>query len=297
MMMNQHHRWNHLVLPSTATSTTKDDDDDDVCAQASHKKRPAHLTSSSWDLDETEATSKIDDGDDDEDDDSLILSSSTIASTTSSTTTTTSSSLRTPPCLQEYPKQHGKTVIDPTGSLSLLARQSTRKSLLPRPPTRQPLQGIVPQEIVLEEDTTDKPSRTAHVSTTGATATTHPRRQHPISWGKISPPPRSTTTRQCQSGFRHVSNLVTTDSRGAKGIYTGWVGLPTCMPHGNGRMDYEDCKDDVDGSRRRVVFYQGKWERGYWHGRGCSRDSNGNVYRGDFCFGKTQKCQAVEDCR
>ncbi|KAL3907470.1 MAG: hypothetical protein SGILL_008862 [Bacillariaceae sp.] len=64
------------------------------------------------------------------------------------------------------------------------------------------------------------------------------------------------------------------DPYGDKGTYTGVVLRTTGMPHGLGRMIYEE-----DGR-----IYQGDWRHGRWHGFGTASFSNGDSYEGGYRF-------------
>ena len=64
------------------------------------------------------------------------------------------------------------------------------------------------------------------------------------------------------------------DPYGDKGTYTGVVLRNTGMPHGLGRMIYEE--------DRRV--FEGDWRHGRWHGYGRASFSNGDSYEGEYKF-------------
>ena len=64
------------------------------------------------------------------------------------------------------------------------------------------------------------------------------------------------------------------DPYGDKGRYTGVVLRSTGMPHGLGRMLYED-----DGRT-----YEGDWRHGRWHGHGHATFANGDSYEGEYRF-------------
>ena len=64
------------------------------------------------------------------------------------------------------------------------------------------------------------------------------------------------------------------DPYGDKGKYTGIVLRSTGMPHGLGRMVYED-----DGRT-----YEGDWRHGRWHGFGRATFANGDSYEGEYRF-------------
>ena len=64
------------------------------------------------------------------------------------------------------------------------------------------------------------------------------------------------------------------DPYGDKGRYTGVVLRSTGMPHGLGRMLYED-----DGRT-----YEGDWRHGRWHGHGYATFANGDSYKGEYRF-------------
>jgi hypothetical protein len=64
------------------------------------------------------------------------------------------------------------------------------------------------------------------------------------------------------------------DPYGDKGKYSGIVLRSTGMPHGPGRMVYED-----DGRT-----YDGDWRHGRWHGNGRATFANGDTYKGEYRF-------------
>ncbi len=71
-----------------------------------------------------------------------------------------------------------------------------------------------------------------------------------------------------------VTNKTLLDPYGDKGTYTGVVLRNTGMPHGLGRMVYEE--------DRRV--FEGDWRHGRWHGYGRASFSNGDSYEGQYKF-------------
>lgn len=71
-----------------------------------------------------------------------------------------------------------------------------------------------------------------------------------------------------------VVNKSLLDPYGDKGTYTGVVLRSTGMPHGLGRMIYEE-----DGR-----IYEGDWRHGRWHGYGRATFSNGDSYEGEYKF-------------
>lgn len=71
-----------------------------------------------------------------------------------------------------------------------------------------------------------------------------------------------------------VVNKKLLDPYGDKGTYTGVVLRNTGMPHGLGRMVYEE--------DRRV--FEGDWRHGRWHGYGRASFSNGDSYEGEYKF-------------
>ncbi|CAJ1966023.1 unnamed protein product [Cylindrotheca closterium] len=71
-----------------------------------------------------------------------------------------------------------------------------------------------------------------------------------------------------------VVNKTLLDPYGDKGVYTGVVLRTTGMPHGLGRMVYEE-----DGR-----IFEGDWRHGRWHGYGKATFSNGDAYDGEYKF-------------
>jgi len=64
------------------------------------------------------------------------------------------------------------------------------------------------------------------------------------------------------------------DPYGDKGCYTGLILKSTGMPHGSGRMVYEEDKR----------IYEGEWRHGRWHGFGRAKFANGDSYEGQYRF-------------
>jgi hypothetical protein len=62
------------------------------------------------------------------------------------------------------------------------------------------------------------------------------------------------------------------DPHGACGLYSGDVLQSTGMPHGVGRMVYDD-----DG-----CTYEGDWHHGRWHGFGTFNRVSGDSYEGEY---------------
>mmetsp|Transcript_19637 Transcript_19637/g.54798 ORF Transcript_19637/g.54798 Transcript_19637/m.54798 type:complete len:282 (+) Transcript_19637:3378-4223(+) len=71
-----------------------------------------------------------------------------------------------------------------------------------------------------------------------------------------------------------VVNKILLDPYGDKGTYTGVVLRNTGMPHGLGRMVYEE--------DNRV--FEGDWRHGRWHGYGRATFSNGDSYEGEYKY-------------
>jgi hypothetical protein len=61
---------------------------------------------------------------------------------------------------------------------------------------------------------------------------------------------------------------------GDLGVYSGQVLLSTGLPHGSGKMIYED-----DGRT-----YDGDWRHGRWHGWGRATFSNGDAFEGFYKY-------------
>ncbi|CAB9528198.1 whole genome shotgun sequence [Seminavis robusta] len=71
-----------------------------------------------------------------------------------------------------------------------------------------------------------------------------------------------------------VINQSLLDPYGDKGIYTGLILKSTGMPHGSGRMIYEEDQR----------IYEGEWRHGRWHGFGEAKFANGDNYEGEYRF-------------
>ena len=73
---------------------------------------------------------------------------------------------------------------------------------------------------------------------------------------------------------QQVTNQVILDPYGDKGTYTGVILRSTGMPHGSGRMIYQEDKRTYDG----------EWRHGRWHGYGMATFANGDKYQGEYRF-------------
>jgi hypothetical protein len=73
---------------------------------------------------------------------------------------------------------------------------------------------------------------------------------------------------------QHVNQKTILDPYGDKGIYTGIILRSTGMPHGSGRMLYQEDKRTYDG----------EWRHGRWHGYGRATFANGDTYNGEYRF-------------
>lgn len=69
-----------------------------------------------------------------------------------------------------------------------------------------------------------------------------------------------------------VKNQPILDPYGDQGSYSGSVSNSSALPHGRGRMLYDD--------NQRV--YSGGWNNGRWHGVGQAIFANGDTYQGDY---------------
>lgn len=91
------------------------------------------------------------------------------------------------------------------------------------------------------------------------------------------------TSTCCEDRLKVVDKKLS-DPYGDKGVYTGVLLRSTMMPHGHGRMVYDD-----DGRT-----YEGEWRHGRWHGHGSAAFTNGDTYVGDYRFdqrhGKGKYC-------
>mmetsp|Transcript_31613 Transcript_31613/g.46650 ORF Transcript_31613/g.46650 Transcript_31613/m.46650 type:complete len:757 (+) Transcript_31613:66-2336(+) len=81
-------------------------------------------------------------------------------------------------------------------------------------------------------------------------------------------------TSTCDEERLDVINKKLADPYGDRGIYTGVLLRSTGMPHGLGRMVYDD-----DGRT-----YDGEWRHGRWHGFGQAVFLNGDTYEGEYKF-------------
>jgi len=73
---------------------------------------------------------------------------------------------------------------------------------------------------------------------------------------------------------QNVTDKVLLDPYGDKGNYNGLILKSTGMPHGRGKMVYDE--------DQRV--YEGEWRHGRWHGFGQAFFANGDSYEGEYRF-------------
>lgn len=81
-------------------------------------------------------------------------------------------------------------------------------------------------------------------------------------------------TSTCYEDRLKVVDRKLSDPYGDTGVYTGVLLRSTMMPHGPGRMVYDDDRRNYDG----------EWRHGRWHGYGSATFPNGDTYVGDFKF-------------
>jgi hypothetical protein len=67
-----------------------------------------------------------------------------------------------------------------------------------------------------------------------------------------------------------VKSLEVTDPYGEKGTYTGSISKATGMPHGHGRLEYDEAGR----------WYDGDWKHGRWTGIGILSNGDGDFYNG-----------------
>jgi hypothetical protein len=67
-----------------------------------------------------------------------------------------------------------------------------------------------------------------------------------------------------------VKSLEVTDPYGEKGTYTGSISKATGMPHGHGRLEYDEAGR----------WYEGDWKHGRWTGVGILSNGDGDFYKG-----------------
>jgi hypothetical protein len=73
---------------------------------------------------------------------------------------------------------------------------------------------------------------------------------------------------------QNVVNKSILDPYGDRGFYTGVILRSTGMPHGSGKMLYQEDQRTYDG----------EWRHGRWHGFGQATFANGDEYRGEYRF-------------
>jgi hypothetical protein len=67
-----------------------------------------------------------------------------------------------------------------------------------------------------------------------------------------------------------VKSLEVTDPYGEKGTYSGSISKSTGMPHGHGRLEYDEAGR----------WYEGDWKHGRWTGYGVLANGDGDFYEG-----------------
>ncbi|KAL3909910.1 MAG: hypothetical protein SGILL_007902 [Bacillariaceae sp.] len=70
-----------------------------------------------------------------------------------------------------------------------------------------------------------------------------------------------------------VSNQIVHDKYRDGGMFSGHVSVNDRLPHGFGKMVYENGRE-----------YEGEWKSGRWHGFGRWKNPNGDEYEGNFDF-------------
>jgi hypothetical protein len=70
-----------------------------------------------------------------------------------------------------------------------------------------------------------------------------------------------------------VDNKIVHDKYGDGGLYSGYTSIETGLPHGFGKMKYENGR-----------HYEGNWKGGRWHGYGRWINPNQDIYEGTFVY-------------
>mmetsp|Transcript_9020 Transcript_9020/g.14473 ORF Transcript_9020/g.14473 Transcript_9020/m.14473 type:complete len:310 (+) Transcript_9020:3-932(+) len=70
-----------------------------------------------------------------------------------------------------------------------------------------------------------------------------------------------------------VENQVVHDKYGDGGMYTGQISASDRLPHGFGKMEYDNGR-----------YFAGNWKGGRWHGNGKWVNPNGDSYEGNFVY-------------
>ncbi|KAG7360925.1 MORN repeat-containing protein [Nitzschia inconspicua] len=70
-----------------------------------------------------------------------------------------------------------------------------------------------------------------------------------------------------------VEHQVVHDKYGDGGMYSGYVSMKDRLPHGKGKMIYDNGRE-----------YEGDWKGGRWHGFGKWKNPNGDYYEGKFVY-------------
>lgn len=118
-------------------------------------------------------------------------------------------------------------------------------------------------------------SRRSSMASSTASSTMDPNDIQPISRRKstASSTASSSLGGSIQSSaLYNVDSLEVTDPYGEKGTYTGSISKSTGMPHGHGRLEYDEAGR----------WYEGYWKHGRWTGYGVLANGDGDFYRGKF---------------
>ncbi|KAG7356956.1 MORN repeat-containing protein [Nitzschia inconspicua] len=91
----------------------------------------------------------------------------------------------------------------------------------------------------------------------------------PVSNSTFHKPTPGRTTKK----VTRVEHQVVHDKYGDGGIYSGYVSIKDRLPHGKGKMIYDNGRE-----------YEGDWKGGRWHGFGMWKNPNGDYYEGKFVY-------------
>lgn len=115
-------------------------------------------------------------------------------------------------------------------------------------------------------------SRRSSMASSTASSTMDPTDVQPMSRRRSTTSSTASSSLAGSVSLYNVDSLEVTDPYGEKGTYTGSISKSTGMPHGHGRLEYDEAGR----------WYEGYWKHGRWTGYGVLANGDGDFYRGKF---------------